>query len=314
MKVYPLIYSRTKNFDFVPDFLARPKDLDCQLALKYVKNAMTNLDFVQDIRYTVFPAGKYCICGGISCISSKLVKKLKTMNSGFTSDYPDAEEYLKDCEGRPLACFVGIAIPKSETSVGKIPDISLDKYWQVYLEYLKHQWFENRGTSSEQLDFPPIDDIKEKIYTEKASSAIQTESFGSHNVIRNYADCRQQTLDYFFDAVLRGKDDSFITEIQNMEEWNALYFKTAAVSESLYSALKANPVNISGAGGRLLGTHASRKNDSGEIKIKKARMPEHMPDTDQKKTPAAGIMPVIIGAAVLVFLIVILFIIRKKII
>ena len=49
MKGYPLIYSRTKNVDFVPDFLARPKDFDCQTALKYVKNAMENLDFVKGI-------------------------------------------------------------------------------------------------------------------------------------------------------------------------------------------------------------------------------------------------------------------------
>ena len=77
MKAYPLIYSRTKNVDFVPDFLTRPENLDCQTALKYVGNAMANLDTLKTIRYSAFSVGDYCICGGISCITKYLVEELK---------------------------------------------------------------------------------------------------------------------------------------------------------------------------------------------------------------------------------------------
>lgn len=286
MKAYPLIYSRTKNFDFVPDFLARPKDLDCQLALRYVKNAMSGLDFIQDIRYTVFSIGKYCICGGIACISLNLVAKLKKIVPDFASNYPDAGEYLKDGKGRPLACFIGIAVPKSEVGKGMIPDISLEQYWKVYLEYLKHQWLEKRNTSSEQFDFPPIDGIKGKKYVNN-ESVMKKETLDGRTVIINYAECKQQTLDYFFHAVLKGdEDDSFITEIQNQSDWNALYFKSAAVSESLYSALKKNSVNFSGLGSSLSGNRVAIKNDSGEVMIKKAPATEQISDTGQKKTSA----------------------------
>ena len=70
MKAYPLIYSRTQKADFVPDFLVRPADFDYQKALNYVKNAMTNLDISNVIRYCTFSVGTYHICGGISCISN----------------------------------------------------------------------------------------------------------------------------------------------------------------------------------------------------------------------------------------------------
>lgn len=302
MKAYPLIYSRTKNFDFVPDFLARPKDLNCQLALKYVKNAVNNLDFVQGIRYMAFPVERYCICGGIACISAKLVDKLKLLLPEFAMKYPDASEYLKDCKGRSLACFIGIAIPKSEIRNGMIPDISLEKYWEVYLQYLKNQWFSEINTSSEQLDFPTIE-IKEKKYVE--SFLPQKEMFGSHSVIKNYASHEQQTLDYFFHTIFSGKDDSFITEIQNREEWDALIFKTAAVSETLYSALKASPVNLSGSKSSLLGSNSFQKPNTGGVKINKMPDLEFEANSSQKKTPHPSITPIIVVAIIVVIALVI---------
>lgn len=310
MKAYPLIYSRTKNFDFIPDFLTRPKDLNYQLALKYVKDAMNNLDFVQNIRYTAFAVDSYCICGGIACISEKLFNRIKLSSSGLVANYPDAADYLRDCKGRPVACFIGIAIPRSEVRVGMIPDISLEKYWDVYLQYLKKQWLNTSNTLSEQFEFPPIDDIKEKPY--KNLITPQKETFGSHSVVRNYVSNEQQILDYFFHAIFSGENESFITEIQQRAEWDALSFKTAAVSDSLYLALKANPVSSSETRSSLLGSTA-KTNNTGEVKIKTTHVPEPEPIPEQKKTfPHRSLVPVVAAVIVLIIVIAILMIIKRR--
>lgn len=235
MNAYPLIYSRTKNVDFVPDFLTRPKDLDCQTALKYVGNAMANLDTLKTIRYSAFSVGDYCICGGISCITKYLVEKLK--KSGSTFDFQAVSEYLRDCKGRSTACFIGFAVPKSEVRSGSIPDIPLSKNWSVYLEYLKHQW-DKSTTHSEELNFPPVT-LDEKTYS--SNYKPEFEPIQGKKVIRNQKEKLQGTLDYFFDQILnKGSQDSFISDIDR-NEWDALKFTYASVSDDFYRALKSTP-------------------------------------------------------------------------
>jgi len=306
MKAYPLIYSRTKNQDFVPDFLVRPKDLDWQSALKYVRNAMNNLDFVQNIRYTVFSVNQYCICGGISCISSRLVDRLKALSPRFATDYPEAAEYIKDCKGRVIACFIGIAIPKSEFREGMIPDVPLEKYWEIYLEYLRHQWLKENSTVSEQLEFPPINDIREKRYVNLGQP--RKEVFGSRSIITDYSAHEQRILDYFFHAVLYGGDESFITEIQSREEWDSLCFKSAAVTEPLYSALKAKPVSEQNVKHSSLATGANA-DKPGEVTIKRTPRPALDSDTAQKKRVPLGMILVI---AAVILLIIAIMILRKE--
>lgn len=306
MKAYPLIYSRTKNFDFVPDFLARPKDLNCQLALKYVKNAMNNLDFIQGIRYTAFPVEQYCVCGGIACISAKLIDKLAVTVPDFKRDYPDAAMYLRDCKGRAIACFIGVAIPKSEVKNDVIPDISLEKYWEIYLRYLRHKWSSESNVLSEQLDSPDIE-IKEKRYG--GFFEPQKEAYGSCSVIRNYLSNEQNVLDYFFHAIFSGSDESIITEVQSREEWNALNFKTAVVTESLYKILKANPINFAGSGNSLLRNSTSRSENKGNVSIKRTPTAEFVHEEAQKKTSHFSVITAVV---VLVFLILILLMFRSR--
>lgn len=236
MKAYPLIYSRTKNVDFVPDFLTRPKDLDCQTALKYVGNAMANLDTLKTIRYSAFSVGDYCICGGVSCITKYLVEELKKSDITFPSQL--VSEYLRDCKGRSTACFIGFAIPKSEVRSGRIPDIPLSKYWDVYLEYLKHQW-DKSTTHSEELNFPPVT-LDEKTYS--SNYKPEFEPIQGKKVIRNQKEKLQETLDYFFDQILNkgSQDSSFISDIDR-NEWDALKFTYASVSDDFYRALKSTP-------------------------------------------------------------------------
>ena len=237
MKAYPLIYSRTKNVDFVPDFLTRPKDLDCQTALKYVENAMANLDILKTIRYSVFSVGNYCICGGISCVTKYLVEELKKSVSTFDFQAAAASEYLRDCKGRSIACFIGFAISKSKVRSGRIPNIPLSKYWEEYLEYLKHQW-DKSTTHSEELNFPPVT-LDEKTYS--SNDKPEFEQIQEKKVIRNQKEKLQGTLDYFFDQILnKGSQDSFISDIDRYE-WDALKFTYASVSDDFYRALKSTP-------------------------------------------------------------------------
>lgn len=239
MQAYPLIYSRTKNVDFVPDFLVRPEDLDWQTALKYVENAMANLDILKTIRYSVFSVGNYCICGGISCVTKYLVEELK--KSGSTFDFQAVSEYLRDCKGRSIACFIGFAIhiPKSEVPSGSIPDIPLSKNWSVYLEYLKHQW-DKSTTHSEKLNFPPVT-LGEKTYSSSCEQK-KFELIQGKKVVRNQKKNLQEILDYFFDKILnKSSQDSFISGICYRDEWDALNFNHASVSEGFYNTLKSIP-------------------------------------------------------------------------
>lgn len=322
MKAYPLIYSRTKNVDFVPDFLTRPENLDCQTALKYVGNAMANLDTLKTIRYSAFSVGDYCICGGISCITKYLVEKLK--KSGSTFDFQAVSEYLRDCKGRSTACFIGFAIPKSEVRSGRIPDIPLSKYWEEYLEYLKHQW-DKSTTHSEELNFPPVT-LDEKTYS--SNDKPEFEQIQEKKVIRNQKEKLQGTLDYFFDQILnKGSQDSFISDIDR-NEWDALKFTCASVSDDFYRALKSTPQTTATQEdpfGSFMGMRKSERsasvssNDSemksnymyGQIKTSSKPSTTHSNsdyqrpsnETDSKKNNANLVMGVI-AAAVLVVVIV----------
>lgn len=319
MKAYPLIYSRTKNVDFVPDFLTRPKDLDCQTALKYVGNAMANLDTLKTIRYSAFSVGNYCICGGISCVTKYLVEELKKSGSTFSSQL--ASEYLRDCKGRSTACFIGFAIPKSKVRSGRIPNIPLSKYWEEYLEYLKHQW-DKSTTHSEELNFPPVT-LDEKTYS--SNDKPEFEPIQRKKVIRNQKEKLQKTLDYFFDQILnKDSQDSFISDIDR-NEWDALKFTYASVSDDFYRALKSTSQTTATQEdpfGSIMGMRKSERsapvsNDGSKIgNCLPKKVPNHSntypPNfyetgrqyQNQKKTTNNNLLVGIITAAVIVILII----------
>lgn len=319
MKAYPLIYSRTKNVDFVPDFLTRPKDLDCQTALKYVGNAMANLDTLKTIRYSAFSVGDYCICGGISCVTKYLVEELKKSVSTFDFQAAAASEYLRDCKGRSIACFIGFAIPKSpksEMRSGRIPNIPLSKYWEEYLEYLKHQW-DKSTTHSEELNFPPVT-LNEKTYSSNYNPEPEFEPIQRKKVIRNQKEKLQKILDYFFDKILnKDSQDSFISDICNRNEWDALKFTYASVSDDFYRALKSTPQTTATQEdpfGSIMGMRKSERSapvSNGGSKIGNC-LPKKTPNfyetgrqyQNQKKTTNNNLLVGIITAAVIVILII----------
>ncbi len=231
MKAYLLIYSRTKNDDFVPDFLTRPADIDWQTALKYTTSAIANLDTFNGIRYSIFNVGDYCI-GGISCITKTLVNQL---TGELNSEVIDkANNYLKDCKGRNIVAFIGFAVPKSEITDGKIPDIKLSEYWTVYQEYLSHQW-ENQHTESEKLS-SPIVELNEKTYSSFHKPYI--EMIKDKYIVKDFHGAEQATLDYFLDRIMNHNENvSFISDIVYKSDWDKICFSHAYVSYTLYKSI-----------------------------------------------------------------------------
>lgn len=240
MKAYPLIYSRTKNEDFVPDFLTRPADLDLEIALNYVRDAMKSLDTIDDIRYSTFVVGDYYIYGGISCITVLLLNKVKSEISMTSEMAENVEEYLNDCQGRKIAAFVGFAIRKDDLRSGKIPDLNYADYWDVYLEYLKKQWLENK-TESEKIDFPPLE-LNEKTYNSLHKPNVM--AIGEKFVVTDFNDNPQATVDYFFNQIINNSEEnSFISNVKRRDDWDCMTFKYAHVFDDLLVCLKANPTS-----------------------------------------------------------------------
>ena len=73
MKVYPIIYGRTKYVDYLPDFLIKPYDLETKDAFCFVSAAMEELEPFKEIRYCVFSTNTYVIAG-VACYLNDLAK------------------------------------------------------------------------------------------------------------------------------------------------------------------------------------------------------------------------------------------------
>lgn len=233
MNAYPLIYSRTKHEDFVPDFLTRPADFDYKKALRYINDAMKNTDTIDGIRYSAFSVGDYCVCGGISGLTKNMYEEA----SKLTSLLPGASEYLKDIKGRNINAFVGIAINKNDLRSGKIPDIQLDEYWNIYLTYLKNQW-DSLKTSSEKLTVAPLE-IKEKTYSSLYTPDFET--YGTKTAVINFDKNPQVVIDYFFNEIINKKSSkSFLSNIYVRSDWDAMVFDYASPSERVLSSLRSS--------------------------------------------------------------------------
>lgn len=237
MKAYPLIYSRTKYIDFVPDFLARPDNIDYILANRFTKTAMSQLEMIGKIRYAIFPVEKY-VCMGIAASTKTIVEAINSRNSNYINQHPDIDEYLKDTKGRKTNCFIGLAIPISEIASNKVPDITLEEYMDMYLDYLKHQWNNEDKTESETLKEAPLD-IREKNYN--PSFSLDFETIGEKKIVKNYESNESSVISYYFHIIAEGKNESFVTDINDRNEWNNMLFTSAVVDKNLLPSLKSNP-------------------------------------------------------------------------
>lgn len=217
------------------------------------------------------------------------------------------EHYLNDCKGRKVACYIGIAIPKSEVQKGVIPNVSLEHYWNIYLQYLMHQWDSVTETSSEKLELPPLE------IPEQRCDNIERLSFkeiGGHKVIRQseFSAAETRILNYVFDQIMSGQKDSIITSVTKLSFWNKTRFKTTVVSDQLFPLLKPVPqANQS----TLLQTPAEKQED---FQIKHTPQPR-IPTGEKKTNPIpeghSGSKSYLKVVAVIVLIVIILLILKS---
>lgn len=229
MKAFPIVYSRTKKCDFVPDFLVRPEDFDYQTANKYVHSAMNGLDFCSDIRYAIFSVGEYSVCGGIACITDILAKKIG-------KEVEDCE-YIKDVGGRRIQAFIGFAIKKSDITGDEIPCMTLEQFWEVYLKYLKEQWLNSGAKSSRPCSI----EISSKPYRHRENSNIfHTKSTKKYILQSDFEHNKQDILDYFLYSCLHNNGESFLSGINRNEHFYDNFFQTLSVTESVASSVASD--------------------------------------------------------------------------
>ena len=300
MKAYPLIYSRTKYADFVGDFLTRPNDFEWKASLKYINTAMQSLDITNDVRYSAFSIGDYCVCGAVSGLTKNILSKAKMVSSFI----PDCTEYLRDVKGRNIAAFIGIAIHKKDIKNGMIPDVKLDRYWNIYLEYLKKQW-DSPSTSSEKIFDAPLE-IPEKSYSGTFVPAI--EKYGNKTAVMGFESNQQEVLDYFFNEIMNNKSStSFVSGIHARPEWDSMPFGFAHAKSNVLTSLKS-PEPI-----KNKSISSSSKSKSG-LDLSGFDAPPVPQETEKKTAYSAPSVPKLLAgvAAAVAVLIIIVLILSKK--
>lgn len=303
MKAYPVIYSRTKYVDFLPDFIVRPEGLELRAVKKYIENAIDDLDTVSGVRYFSFPAENYVVFG-ISCFS----KTLADMVKGQVDILP-YQDFLSDEKSRKISCIIGYAIPRSEVSTG-IPKVSLLDYWNTYITRIKRQWLIESKTTTEIVNNPIDISVAESsnympnFNPLKGKQTIKCSNNGSDNIVP-----------HFVRKALNGEPISFISDVNTIELFNNLVFTHAETSEKVeknilmdFDRFSPEPKRT----GESSNATDSMNTEFGQI----TRLPttDNLPSvshltTPQKQSKTNPFVPVAITAGIVIVLLVILLII-----
>ena len=213
MKVFPLIYSRTKLCDYVSGFLVRPSDLDYISATRYVSVALNEIKYSDGLRHAIFAVGEYVIYGGTACITSALLSRILKDRGISDLDY-DYKEYGSDQAGRPITFFIGFAVKRSDIkSDNHIPDVDLYETYKIYLRYLKKQWL-NSTTKTQTLNGDEAIELKVTEYSDKYSpDVIKNQGI---TILKNYDESLyQDVINYYYHELVTnpGDDNSFISSV-----------------------------------------------------------------------------------------------------
>lgn len=230
IEVYPVIYSRTKFVDYIPDFLVCPEDFPSEEASRFVSHAIEDIFFSNGIRHLVFSVDKYYIYGGVACSSNSLIARIQS-ETGITQLDLEQEVYLNDEKGRPLVFFVGFAIKKSDFSSNYsnyIPDISLYETYKIFLKHLKKQW-EEKTTKTERASAIKIN-LAQRNNTFRP---VEREVFGK-TVVENYSEQRYKDFieHYFSMMTLHPKSNiSFLSEVLSDNITEGYPFTTVSICD-----------------------------------------------------------------------------------
>lgn len=225
MKAYPVIYSRTKYVDFLPDFIVKPADLEFNDVKKYINNVIDDLDTVHSIRYFAFPTERYAIFG-IACFSKRLAELVSSQVD--TASYND---YISDDKGRRVSCVIGYAVPLTEKT--DVPTVSLEDYWNSYITLIKDQWLLESRTHT--ITSSPIP-LKT---SDLMNNAPVFSLLGEKKVIKKSqgADTKD-VVSIFVKNILNGNQSSYISDVNTPGLFNKLVFTHAAIDEKLETTIK----------------------------------------------------------------------------
>lgn len=213
MKVYPLIYSRTKLCDYVSGFLVRPSDLNHIVATQYVSVALNEIKYSDGLRHAVFAVEDYVIYGGTACITSSLISRILKDRKITDLDY-SYKEFCSDKADRPITFFIGFAIKKSTIEDPTlIPYVDLYETYKIYLKYLEKQWL-NSTTKTCVLNGDDAIELGVTKYSEKFTpDTIQNEGI---NILKNYDEYSyQDVINYYYHELVTksDRDSSFISSV-----------------------------------------------------------------------------------------------------
>lgn len=229
MKVYPLIYSRTKLCDYVSGFLVRPSDLDYTVATRYVSVALNEVKYSNGLRHAVFAVGDYIIYGGTACVTSALISRILKDKGIEDLDF-SYKEYGSDQAGRPITFFIGFAVKRSNIENSSlIPNIDLYETYKIYLKYLEKQWF-NTITKTETLSG---DEAIELNVTEYSAKYVpETVNNQVIVLLKNYDEnAYQDVINYYYhELVTKPTDDSsFISSVLPEMLTDSFIFKNTSL-------------------------------------------------------------------------------------
>ena len=213
MKVYPLIYSRTKFCDYVSGFLVRPSDLDYYSATKYVSVALNEIKYSNSLRHAVFAVGDYIIYGGTACITSALVSRILKDRGLNDLDFT-YKDYGSDHGRRPNIFFIGFAVKRSSIENSNlIPNVDLYETYKIYLKYLEKQWL-NATIETQALK---CDEAIEIDVTEYSAKFIpETIDCKGLSILKNYDEYSyQDIINYYYHEMVTNPDtdNSFLSSV-----------------------------------------------------------------------------------------------------
>ena len=134
MELSALIHCRTYQFDFNPEFLAKPIDFssdDVRWAREYILTATSYCDELEGQRNIVFNNSKFVVFG-IVCLLDVALKK-----HHFSEE--EIKRFSFDENGRKIKCFFGFVLHIKNKKYGDIPDLSDDDYADLLRTYIANE-------------------------------------------------------------------------------------------------------------------------------------------------------------------------------
>lgn len=238
MKVYPLIYSRTKFCDYVSGFLVRPNNFDAIVATKYVSEALNEVKHTGGIRHAVFSVDEYIVYGGTACVTSSFITRILKEKQMERLDY-DYQEFQMDKAGRPITFFIGFAVKKAEIHGDELPDIDLYETYKIYIEYLKKQWL-CVSTKTEVLQENDYFEVNSIYYKADFTPDVYTRR--GLSIVKNYnEDSYKSVINYYFNQFVKNPsiDSSFLSNILPDMTDEKLMFKNFSIyGDNIYELEK----------------------------------------------------------------------------